>query len=80
MTRNQVKNRVNKLIRENTSGLYHDSSWEPIHKLWKIIRNEFPSLVLQTLDMVRMKMEILTKKSGCLRLRLKLERNHCMES
>jgi hypothetical protein len=37
-TRNTYKNRINKILNENTKGLHRDSFWEPIHTALAKIR------------------------------------------
>lgn len=39
MTRQQIKNKINKLLRENTKGLYSDEAWIPVNNMWKILRD-----------------------------------------
>lgn len=40
MNRQQIKNKLNTILRNNASGLYSDDCWKPVHRVFSIIRNE----------------------------------------
>jgi len=49
MTRVTAKNRINKILRECTSGLFSDEYWQPIHKSFRaIIEAGFDIIITNT--------------------------------
>jgi len=37
MTRQTIKNQINKILSDNSKGIFSDECWEPINNIWKAL-------------------------------------------